>query len=343
MIAAPADRSRSAAAIGVALGAAVVFAIAAHVDAAGAWRMFLANLLFWSGVAGGGAAFAALLELTGAEWTGAIRRIAETSARFLAAAVPLMLLLIAGTAVLFDAAGRRASSWIAVRDALAVGALYACSVASVGGRWRRSPAAVVLLLVFAAVMSLLAIDLVMRFDPQWTSTLFPGYFAVTNVYAGISAVAVAAALAPSRRDAPALDEKRARSMGALLLGFSFLWIYLFWSQYLVIWYGNLPDEFAFLVARTRDGWRIVSAAVLACCFAVPSLLLLARRTSRMVVAASCFSLAGIWLERLLLVFPSHPWRGIDAIAAVALAAGFGAAFVLSGAVAWRSSAPVEAG
>src|SRR5207248_140426 len=130
MIAAPADRSRSAAAIGVALGAAVVFAIAAHVDAAGAWRMFLANLLFW------------------------------------------------------------------------------------------------------AVVGLLAIDLVMRLGLQWTSTLLPGYFAVTNLYAGISAVAVAAALAPSRRDAPALDEKRARSMGALLLGFSLLWIYLFWSQYL---------------------------------------------------------------------------------------------------------------
>ena len=80
---------------------------------------------------------------------------------------------------------------------------------------------------------------------------------------------------------------------------------------------------------------------------IRTLLVLGRVSNLPTVWSNC--LAG-WLiaqggplERLLLVFPSHPWHAIDAIAAVALAAGFGAAFVLSGAVAWRSSAPVEAG
>jgi Ni/Fe-hydrogenase subunit HybB-like protein len=91
-----------------------------------------------------------------------------------------------------------------------------------------------------------------------------------------------------------------------------LWAYLFWSQYLVIWYGDLPEETAFVAHRTIDApWAPLAWMVLGTAFVIPFLMLLSRelkqhRFGLSIVAA--IALVGMWFERFILVGPSL-WKG----------------------------------
>jgi hypothetical protein len=292
-------------------------------------RIVLANLLFWSGLATGAPAFAALLEITGARWAGPIRRIAASCAGFLPIACLVLILLAPAMPRIFDPPDETAGplAWVAIRDAIALAVLYGVCLWFI--RRPRTASAVVLILASSAVSSLIAIDLVMRFDPRWVNNLFPLYVTFTNLYAGIAAAVVATTVAPSALGVPPLDGARTRDVARLLLGLSLVWLFLFWSQYLVIWYGNLPDEFSFMIERTRGMWFGVAIAVLVCCAGAPCALLIAHRTRATVVFASGLCLVGVWLERLLLVFPPHVWHRSDGVVAAGLTAGFGSMFALS--------------
>jgi hypothetical protein len=166
-----------------------------------------------------------------------------------------------------------------------------------------------LLIAYACVLSIQAFDFVMSLDPHWYSTLAGGYFFIGNLYVGVAFLAIATAWVGARAG---LDDyigpRHLYDIGRLLLGFCMLWVYLFWSQYLVIWYGDLPDEAAFVAHRTVDApWAPLAWVVLAAAFVVPFLMLLSRELKHhagglSAVAGIC--LAGMWLERFMLVGPS---------------------------------------
>lgn len=273
-------------------------------DPAGGWRVLLANALWWAGVAAGAGAFECILALTGAEWAAPLRPAAQQVTALLPGAALVIAVLSVGMWPLFQ------STAIAVplRDAGALVVLYA--VLGAGAQRARSSASpAVGLVLFTAILSLLAVDLIMRFDPDWTSTLFPAFFAFAGLYGGVAAV-----ILRSRANSHAIVGDLSRVM----LGLVLVWVYLFWSQYLVIWYGNLPHEFVFFLPRTHGGWRGVAAAVLICCAAAPFLLLLPRRSPTALLVAAMFAAVGLWLEILMLVYPPLTWHGIDV--AIALAA-----------------------
>ena len=163
----------------------------------------------------------------------------------------------------------------------------------------------VFLLLYALVFSLFAFDLVMSLEPHWISTLFGAYFCIGNLYAGLSLLALLAAL----RRAPGLfPAERSHDLGKLIFGFCVLWTYLFWCQYLPIWYGNLPEETGFLAVRLFDApWSAVSWVVLFLNFLLPFPILLLQWVKRTPVALAGISvliLVGMWLERYILVVPS---------------------------------------
>lgn len=288
--------------------AAVITALVWRLDPPGAWRVLLTEALWWSAIAAGAGAFDCVLALTGAEWSAPLRPAVRGLTALLPGAAVVIAALAAGMWPLFQST----AIWVPLRDAAALVILYA--VLRVGAQRTRSPAwASAGLLVFTAVLSLLATDLVMRFDPDWTSTLFPAFFAFAGLY---GAVVVIVLLARVDRRAIAGDLSR------VLLGLLLVWVYLFWSQYLVIWYGNLPHEFVFLLPRTHGGWRGIATAVLICCAGAPFLLLLPRRSAGALVFAAASAGVGLWLEMLLLVYPPQAWHGADvAIALAATSAG----------------------
>jgi hypothetical protein len=172
----------------------------------------------------------------------------------------------------------------------------------------------VLLVLYGLVFSLVAFDLVMPLDPHFYSTLFGGYFFVTALYAGIALLSVLLAwwlvCAPSLRDWFTTEVRH--PLGKLTFGFAMLYGLVFWSQYLVFWYGNLPEEIPYVILRQNVlPWKPLAYAVLFLVLLVPFAVLISaevKKKPRAMAFLGSLILLGIWLERYLLVVPSL-WGG----------------------------------
>ena len=180
------------------------------------------------------------------------------------------------------------------------------------GQRRQTRWAVAVLVTYGWVFTLVAFDFVMALDPHWFSTLLGGYYFIGNLLIGLAFLAIVAATARRRlRIAGYVGRHQLHDLGKLLFGFCILWAYLFWSQYLVIWYGDLAEETEFVYHRMHGTWEPVAWTVFAMAFAVPFVVLLSRAVKTWapglaLVAAVAF--AGMWFERFILVAPSL-WHG----------------------------------
>lgn len=328
-----------------------------------AWAIFLANLVFWSGLAASGPAIAGIFELTEARWAARLRRIATTTVAFMPVSFVLVLVLLAGMGVLYPWVREplpRKAAWLnppffALRTVLGVALLYWVSVrfaravhaspagaAQEPGRAGRARLAVVLLFLFVIVGSLLGYDLVMSLDPQWFSGLFGGYVVVGMLYSGFAFLVLLTGLYSAGRPGWVMPPKEMQDLAKLVFATSILWMYFFWSQYLVIWYGNVPIETRYVVARFfADPWRAFAVCAFFLGWVIPFAYLLGRLTGRppeghrLLVGISCLSLTAIFLERLVLVLPSTLREGVaaygavDVLLGVLITLGFGALFTLS--------------
>jgi hypothetical protein len=203
-------------------------------------------------------------------------------------------------------------------------------------RGRRNRLAVLLLVLWVITVSLWGFDLVMSIDPYWYSGLFGGYFAVSTLYTAFALLSILTIQANARglRIAPAAVQDVAKLQFAL----SIMWMYFFWSQYLVIWYGNVPIETKWVAQRFFDNpWKTLAWIVFFVGWLIPFAYLLKRLTGRPperhtpLVVMAAFGLVAIFLERVLVVFPSvlpkvTPSFGLSD---VLITAGFMALFVLS--------------
>jgi hypothetical protein len=184
----------------------------------------------------------------------------------------------------------------------------------------------IICLVYGFGWSIIAFDQVMSLSPMWFSNLF-GAFVAWGGFLG--AVSVTTMLAVLHRNYPGLEDQitkaRLHDLGKMIFAFSIFWMYLFFAQYLVIWYGNLPEETSFFQARLGseflqgtwhfEGWweRIQEPYVRLtlftwiCVWVIPFWFLLGQRPKRtywFVGSVAFVSAFGLWLERNVLIWPS---------------------------------------
>ncbi|MCF8028765.1 MAG: hypothetical protein K9K81_10410 [Desulfobacteraceae bacterium] len=174
---------------------------------------------------------------------------------------------------------------------------------------RRYVFGVLYLLAFAAVLSLIGFDLVMAAEPHWYSTLFGAYTFIKSVYAGFGALIILAAyLHVNRGIAFSLSSSEFIDMGKLYLAFCLAWADFFYCQLVVIWYGNIPEETAYVIARTMLApWNRVAWAVFIVCFIVPFMILINRKIKTVPWFMSLLCgvvLVGMWFEHYLLLGPA---------------------------------------
>ena len=219
--------------------------------------------------------------------------------------------------------------------------------------------AAMLVLSYTFCYSLIAVDMIMSLSPHWVSTMFPAYFGWGGF---LSAVSMTALVSLSMRNSIDLKgeitEKRIHDMGKMVFAFSIFWMYLFWSQYLVIWYGNIPEETGFVAARLgsqflQDTWYLtgfwsriaepyarITLLTWFLCWVIPFWVLLGaqpKKTPLILGTVATGSLVGFWLERYILVTPSlvspedvlagaaiTPFGGLE----IAIPAGFAGLFFL---------------
>jgi len=164
------------------------------------------------------------------------------------------------------------------------------------------------LLAYPIIYTFMAFDLIMALDPFWYSSLFGGYFFVSTLYLGLAGLAVAAALLRRNLGDLVITTSQLSDLGKLLLGFNLTYLAMVWGQYIVIWYGNLPEETHFIILRVWEKpWAFFSWSVFVLSVLVPFLFFLSRRAKEIawVLLLTGISIStGLWIERYVLVVPS---------------------------------------
>ncbi len=307
-----------------------------------AWQIYVVNYVFWAGLAFGAVLFAAVLNLSKAVWGRPLKRLAEAFAAYLPVSFLLFWVFWPGRKHIFpwitspvpEKHAYLNVPFLFAREGVGILALTVLSLIFVSlsvradrqwlrqgrpeidsaypftglfrAQWRISP---VLPMAYAAVLTIFAVDLIGSLDPEWYSTLFGGYYFTAAFYSAIVALYLFALLTEHKLRLKAyLLPRQLHDLGKMTFGFCIFTGYLFYAQFLVIWYGNLPEEAKFVILRTKLApWRPLAWVVLFMIFLLPFFLLLSRRIKiRRVpmILVTIMILAGMWLERFLLVVPS---------------------------------------
>jgi hypothetical protein len=133
------------------------------------------------------------------------------------------------------------------------------------------------LLIYVLLISLAAIDWIMSLTPHWFSTIFGLILVAGHGLTGLSlAVAVLAILVTREPMNGVLKAHHFHDLGKLMLAFVMLWAYFSFSQFLIIWAGNLPEEIPYYLDRLRGGWQWISLGLVVGHFALPFCLLLSQ-------------------------------------------------------------------
>ncbi|MFI5118075.1 MAG: hypothetical protein ACHP8B_15395 [Terriglobales bacterium] len=155
------------------------------------------------------------------------------------------------------------------------------------------------IILYVLAMTFAAIDWVMSLSPHWASTIYGFIFVAGQAITAISfMIIVVAALSSSEPYAGIIQERHLHDLGKLLFAFNMLWAYFDFSQLLIIWSGNQPEEITFYRTRLYGGWGVVAVIVLLFSFALPFLVLLSRDVKR---SAGLISKVAIWMILMRLV------------------------------------------
>ena len=341
--------------LGWAAVAAVVAGVAAFATGLGggsAPRTFgalIANWLFFTGLAMGAVTFRAFFQIMPGRWSRPLVALAGSNVHVAPAALVLLAVMVAGaTAAPWVA---NPSGWLATPVLVARQLLLNALLFGLAWRWFRRPpgpvaapslsAAVTFCILYTVVLSCWAFDFVLGTDPVFGSTIIGPYLFVGAFVAGTGLLTL---LALARG---ALTEAARRDVTSLVFALSIIWMYLFASQFLTIWYGNLPDETAFTLRRMAGGWGWIGLAVLGLVFVAPFLGLLhpaGRRSPRVLATLLVGQLLGLWLNCQLMVVPSFPMADAAPIGLRNLLIGLGilGAFALSVAPALEREVPAGA-
>jgi hypothetical protein len=190
-------------------------------------------------------------------------------------------------------------------------------------------------MAYAILWAIVAIDMAMSLSPHWFSTMFPVAFFWTGFHGGVAATAIAVCLlrTPMGLDSY-ITRRQFHDLGKLVFAFSVFWMYLNWSQYIVIWYGLLPWEQEFFVKRFGELYGSIAGAVVLLVFVLPFLGLLTRPPKMVPQVLAFFAgliLVGHWLERFLLIAPSI-WEHENlplGLTEIGIALGFAGLFLAS--------------
>ena len=328
-------------------------------DADRAWQLFHVNWLYFTGLAGGSVAIAAVHKITKARWSGLVLRFAEAAVAFFPVSLlGLVLIFTVGYDHIYGPMQEQLAAigggkalwlsrpWMFGRLFVGLSALYylgwqlvradllpdladareraegrrrqrydamlAGFDASDAGREaheaRINRLAPVYAVTYAMVFTLVAFDGIMALQPHWFSNLLGGFYFMGSFLGAHMLLALMVMYAGHQTGVwHLISGKQRHDLGKLCFGFTVFWAYLMYAQFLVIWYGNLPEETGFVFARLWGTWLPVGRAVFLGMFLIPFLGLLGVTPKKFPVTMALFasiSLTALWLERYLLVMPS---------------------------------------
>lgn len=314
-------------------GALLVACIAAgFADSGDFFRSYLVAFLFWIGITLGCLAILMIQHLTGGQWALVIRRILEAGSRTLPLMAVAALPLLAGMKTLYvwSRPGQTDPVILTKRIYLNAGFFtermifyFACwfLLAHLLNKWSRAEddgnASLAKhmegisgggLVLYAFTVTFASFDWVMSIEPRWHSSIYGLLFAVGQVLAAFAfAIIVLIWLSDREPLSEVVRPSHFQDLGSFLLTFIMLWAYLEFSQFLIIWGGNLPVEIPWYIRRMKGAWGGVGLLLVLLNFVLPFFLLLVRdvkRRARSMVVVAVILLVMRLVDMYWMVLPA---------------------------------------
>ncbi len=162
------------------------------------------------------------------------------------------------------------------------------------------------LVFFIVTESLMSWDWIMSVDPHWVSTLFAWYVFASFIVTGITVICVVSLYLKSRGYLPDVNSSHIHDLAKYMFGFSIFWTYLWFAQFMLIWYANIPEEVTYFVTRIND-FGLTFWLALVMNFVFPILILMNtdfKRVTWILVGASTIIIVGHYLDFFNMIMPS---------------------------------------
>lgn len=313
----------------------IAFAAALYTDQARGWHAFLAAFFYFTCLSLGGLFFASLQHVSNAGWSVNIRRLSEAMSSFLPIAALGALVLLIGAKSLYlwlDPKELAENTILQGKSAYLNFNFFAVRLVVFFGLWllfrraivghslaqdkdgdekhtvRNAALSVAFILVFALSFSLFSVDTLMSLQPEWYSTIWGVYCFAGLFQSSIAALVIITVLIMKKGLVRGLvNENHLHDLGKFMKAFTVFYAYIGFSQFLLIWYANLPEETVFYLDRSKGGWMTATLSLLIFKFMVPFLLMLpkaAKRTPGHLILVASLILFMQYIDVHWMVYPS---------------------------------------
>ncbi|GIV49741.1 MAG: membrane protein [Candidatus Kapaibacterium sp.] len=272
------------------------------------WGGYLLGFIYAMGLSVTLVFFSALSYLVNAGWVAAVRRIPELLSSFVlvlpVAALPLVIGALTGNIYEWMHSSDEhlhhgfkglylsqpffwarlvfyALVWIGMHRVIVGNSLRQDDATDITPTQRNWKLSAPFVLLYALTITFASFDLVMTLEPHWFSTIFGVYSFAGHFVASLALMLIVMRmLERGGYLAGILSREHYHDVGKLLFAFTVFWTYVAFSQYFIIWYGNLPEETVFFAKRLSNGWEIFGWASLFGHFVIPFLFLLRQDVKR---------------------------------------------------------------
>lgn len=359
----------------VAGGGLLLGVVGAFFDLTQFWQSYLLAFLFWLEIGLGCLGFVLLHHLVGGRWSALIRRIMETGTKTLPLMALLFLPLLLGLNVLYpwldadhvahSALLQQKTAYLNLPFFLARAVIYFgvwLTLAALLNRWsvaqdattdrteqatlaaRMGRLSAVGMVLYMLTATFAAYDWMMSLEPEWFSSIYGLLFIAGQALAALALAIIGLRLLAGQNGTAEDWTNQFNDLGNFLLGFVMIWAYFAFSQFLIIWSADIPEEALWYYNRSQGGWLEVGIFLIALHFVLPFFVLLARqvkRRARLLTAVAGLIFVVRIVDLFWLIVPAFYPEGLhlhwlDIVLLVAMGAGWLVIFSRQ----WADHAPV---
>jgi hypothetical protein len=313
----------------------ITFAVGLMKNQERMWAAYLVSFFFFACVGIGGLFWSSLQNLAKAGWSVSVRRYAEGLTAYMPVMVVTSLVLILGLKYLYPWADHEAvansallqsktsylnTGFLIVRLLVFGLGMLAFRQVIVGNSIKQDKSGDVALthknvgysigfiLFFAISFSLFSVDMLMSLLPTWYSTIF-GIYCFAGMFQSFFAIIIPMAIFLRRAGYVKgyVTEEHIHDLAKFMKGFTVFWAYIAFSQFMLIWYANIPEETEYYIMRAQNGWMGISFALLIFRFIVPFMALLPKslkRNENHLLAVSALVLIMQYTDIYWMVYPN---------------------------------------
>ena len=313
----------------------MVFVVALLTDPKRAWSGFVLNHFYFMSLALGGVFFASLQWLTGAMWSAPVRRVTESLTAYLPFVVITSIVMFFGIhnlfhwshdevvqsdPILLGKSGYLNVTFFIVRTLVIVGLWLFFAKKLIGNSilqdskpgdysitLKNKALSPLFIIVFALSYTVVSFDQIMSLDPHWFSTIFGVYCFAGLFYSTLALTClITIGLKRTGHLEGVVNENHLHDLGKFMFAFTIFWAYIAFSQFMLIWYANMPEETGYYLKRFDHDWFYVSIFLLVGKFIIPFFALLtrgAKRSESRLVKVAIFMLFAQFVDVLWLVEP----------------------------------------